>query len=285
LAAADPYFSSIPIDDTRDSHDLRAAHAQRIISKALCEYIWKPLCSEFTLLHPEANSLLTKLSDELRNSNGGGRSANVWTALTMRGLESLPLENGKDHDISQVGSSARANKIISRVTSVLLPLVDISQTKALQEDLEKVANAAIDVWDNAQKSSELKIAVNPLLEREYKEWQAVQFHPVASDEADFDMVSQTQPGVITLFPRVVAWSVGDLVKDQKGPPGSFLTESDQTPYSVGICIHPGRGLLECSPLVVRGKEQRKEQLDFLIRAMVDARKAAYKRTPEYRKSQ
>ncbi|ELR08575.1 hypothetical protein GMDG_03270 [Pseudogymnoascus destructans 20631-21] len=84
LVAQDPSFGSIPIDETDNSHDLRTAHAQRIISNAICEYVWKPLRSEFTLLHPDFNSLLVKLSDELLKYNPDGRVAKVWTALTMR---------------------------------------------------------------------------------------------------------------------------------------------------------------------------------------------------------
>lgn len=136
MAAADPYFSSIPIDDSIDSHDLRAAHAQRIISDAICEYIWKPLRSEFTLLHPDVNSMLSKLSNQLRNSNRGGHLANVWTTLTMQALESIPPKQEKgciaeSHDISQVAGLARADRVISKVISVLSPLVSLSQIEAL----------------------------------------------------------------------------------------------------------------------------------------------------------
>ena len=79
-----------------------------------------------------------------------------------------------------MGISAGADRIISRVTSILWSLVDVSQITALQGDLDKVANAAIDVWDNAQKSGELNITVNQLLERQHREeWRAPQFHLAA----------------------------------------------------------------------------------------------------------
>jgi hypothetical protein len=209
---------------------VRQAHVQRIISDAICEYIWKPLRSEFTLLHPEVNSMLSKLSDQLRNSNRGGRSANVWTALTMRALESLPPEQeqariAESQDISQVVGSARADRVISRVISVLSPLVGLSQIEALRRDLDKLAKSAIDVWNSSQKSGELNITVNQLLEREHREeWRSPQFDPAASsrgqDEADFDAISRTRPRIITLFPRVVASRVVDLVSDEKSPPGA-----------------------------------------------------------------
>ena len=110
-----------------------------------------------------------------------GRSANVWNALTMRVIEFLPPEQEKaciaeSQDTSHMDISAGADRIISRVTSILWSLVDVSQITALQGDLDKVANAAIDVWDNAQKSGELNITVNQLLERQHREeWRAPQF--------------------------------------------------------------------------------------------------------------
>ena len=236
--------------------------------------------------------MLNKLSDELRNTSGGRRSANVWAALTMRALESLPPQQEKAHiaesqDIPQVCSSVRAERVISRVISILSPLVDISRIKALQGDLNKVAHAAIDVWDSAQKSGDLNITVSQSLERAHREeWRAPQFDPVApsrgQDEADFDAISKTRPRIITLFPRVMAWTVVDLVNDEKSPPGSFPRESDQAPHNIETCIHPGKGLPEWSSLVVRGKEQREEQKDFLAKAAEDARKAVYKRAPEHR---
>jgi hypothetical protein len=102
------------------------------------------------------------------------------------------------------------------------------------------------------------------------------------DEADFEAISKTRPRIIiALFPRVVAgWDGGRL---SQSPPGSFVTESDQAPYSIELCIYLGRGLPGWSPLVMRGKEQYEEQVDFLVRAIEDTRKTAYKRASENRK--
>lgn len=77
--------------------------------------------------------------------------------------------------------------------------------------------------------------------------------------------------------------VEDLVNDGKSPPGSFVTESDQVPCSIESCIYLGRGLPDWSPLVVTGKEQYEEQVDFLVKAIEDTRKTAYKRASENRK--
>ena len=67
----------------------------------------------------------------------------------------------------------------------------------------------------------------------------------------------------------------ELVKDEKSPPGSFLLESDQASRTIETCIHPGRGLPEWSLLVVRGKQEREEQKDFLVKAMENAKKEAH----------
>jgi hypothetical protein len=153
----------------------------------------------------------------------------------MPALESLSVDLVKaavteSQGTSQVAGSARADKVISKVISILFPLVSPSQIEALRRELEKLANSAIDVWNSAQ-SGELTITVNQLLEREHREeWRSQQFDPALPSldrgEADFDAISRTRPRIIALFPRVVAYGVADLVKDEKSPPGSFLPESD-----------------------------------------------------------
>jgi hypothetical protein len=150
------------------------------------------------------------------------------------------------------------------------------QIGALRRDLEKLANSAIDVWNSAQ-SGESTITVNQWLDRKHREeWRSQQFDPAPPSldrsEADFDAISRTRPRIIALSPRVVAWEVADLVKDEKSPPGSFPPESDQAPHTIETCIHPGRGLPEWSSLVVRGKAEREEQKDFLVKAMENAKK-------------
>lgn len=123
---ADSAFNSVPVNDGDDSHDLRTAHAQRAISTAICQYIWKPLSSECTLLHPEFNSFLSKLPDELHKSSPGGRAARIWTALTMRALQSLLVDSLLPHiseskERSQPARPTRAEHVVSKVFSVLSP--------------------------------------------------------------------------------------------------------------------------------------------------------------------
>lgn len=272
LAAADPCFRSVPIDDSDDSRDLRTAHSQRIISNALCEDIWKPLRSELTLLYPELNSFLGKISDELDKSSYGGRTAGVWTALTMRALQSLQANSM----ISQVSESphpvgsAQAESVIAKVFSVLSPLVGSPQTESLRMDLLTLVNLAVDVWNNAQAGG-LKITVSPSLDRARREeWRSQQFDPPSlssgSDKTDLELVSRTHPRVFTLFPRVVAWGIADPGSHDRGLPGSWPLESDLT------YIHPGVRLPEWSSLVVRGKNEQEERKEYLIKALENAKK-------------
>jgi hypothetical protein len=131
-----------------------------------------------------------------------------------------------------------------------------------------LANSAIDIWNDSQ-TGELKIIVNPLLERARREeWRSQKFDPV-SPLGDYDeTMSRTHPRIFTLFPRVVARGVA-------GPPGRGSRESgesDQVPRTIETDIHPGRGLPECSPLVVRGKEEQNERTDYLSKVIEDAKK-------------
>ncbi|ELR08576.1 hypothetical protein VC83_04071 [Pseudogymnoascus destructans] len=102
---------------------------------------------------------------------------------------------------SDVAQSVRADHVISRVLSVLSPLVSPSQNESLRKDLLTLANSAIDVWNNTQ-SGELKITVTPLLEREHrKEWRSQLFDPLDHDEKNLDVISKTHPRIVTLFPQ------------------------------------------------------------------------------------
>jgi hypothetical protein len=283
LIAADSCFASIPFDDSDDSHNLRIAHAQRIISDVICECIWKPFRSEFTLSYPDFNDLLVKISDELEKSSQGGRAANVWTALTMRALQSLPADSilsqaseSKGKEPLRQTSSGRAEEVVSKVFSVLAPLVSSIQHENLRSDLLNLAKPAIDIWNDAQ-TGELKIIVNPLLELAYREeWRSQMFDPASPsrdyDESKSDIMSKTHPRTFTLFPRITAQEVAGPIKSDTGPPGSWPPESDQGPRTIETCIHPGIGLPEWSPLVVRGKEEQEGKDEYISKALENAKK-------------
>ncbi|KFZ00007.1 hypothetical protein V500_01211 [Pseudogymnoascus sp. VKM F-4518 (FW-2643)] len=173
---------------------------------------------------------------------------------------------------SDVAQSVRADHVISRVLSVLSPLVSPSQNESLRKDLLTLANSAIDVWNNTQ-SGELKITVTPLLEREHREeWRSQLFDPLDHDEKNLDIISKTHPRIVTLFPRVIAWETARPVKSDNAVPGSFPPESDQELRTKEMCIHHGTGLLELSPLIVRGKEAQEERNDYFNEVMENAKK-------------
>lgn len=219
--------------------------------------------------------------NELENSKQGGRAANVWMALTTRALKSLPAESQSLPASEVTESPQRANrngrveKVVSKVFSILSPLVSPSQNEGLRRDLITLANQAIDVWDEAQ-TGELKITVNPLLEQQHREaWRSQRFDPAPSstdyDKTKIDGGTETRPRVFTLFPRVVANGVTSPTKADRGPPGGWPSESDQVNHKIEMCIHPGLGLPEWSPLVLRGKEEQ----ECLQKLIEDARKEAH----------
>jgi hypothetical protein len=193
----------------------------------------------------------------------------------MRALQSLPAEASELKESPRTTRS-RAESVVSKVLSALSPLVSSSQDEDLRISLLELANLAIDIWNDAQ-TGELKIIVSPLLDRARREeWRSQKFDPASPsgdyDETKLDMMSRTHPRIFTLFPRVVARGVADPVNYHTGPPGSLLRESDQAPRTIETYIHPGRGLPECSPLAVRGKEEQEERTDYLSQALEDAKK-------------
>lgn len=263
LAAADPCFSSVLIDDSEDSRDLCTAHAQRIITRAICEDIWN---SDFTDLQPEFSSLLGWISDELDQSDHGGRRATVWTALTSRALKSLQTNPGASQvsgstEFPYLTGSARADSVLTKV-SVLDPLVSSSQAESLRTDLLNLVALATDVWNNGPAGG-LKLTVNLVLDRSHREeWRSPRFDPACNrDETDF----KTRPRIFPLFPRVVVRELGSQATYNNSPPTNSPAGSDTT-------IHHGRGLPEWSSLVVRGKFEQEERTQFLRTAFENAKR-------------
>ncbi|KAH9203223.1 hypothetical protein DL95DRAFT_452068 [Leptodontidium sp. 2 PMI_412] len=265
LIKEDSCFKSVPIDGSEDSGDLCAAHAQRIISAAIHDDVWKPLRSELIFLEPKIETFLGKISDALDKSDHHGRTADVWTALTMRALQALDAEAAisvpeSAQDCRSIGCN-RANSVISKVVQVLGPLVSASQIESLRMDLLTVVNSSVDVWNNAQASG-LRISIDPLLDRaQREEWRSQRFDPVSSlaDGLDMDLISKTRPRVFILFPRIVARTQEKLL------PGSW-------PQVEPIVIHPGIGLPEWSPLVVRGRHDQEEREENFKKAIQNMKK-------------
>ncbi|KAL5330685.1 hypothetical protein ACEPPN_000204 [Leptodophora sp. 'Broadleaf-Isolate-01'] len=273
LIAEDSCFKSIPVDDSEDSSDLCAAHAQRIISAAIYDDVWKPLRSELTFQIPEFGKLLAKISDALDKTDQHRRSANVWTALTMRALQALDADaeaaispvSQSEQNIRSPGCN-RANSVVSKVIRVLGPLVSAPQFESLRTDLLTVVDSSIDVWNNAQAGG-LRLTIDPFLDRaQREEWRSQRFDPVSplADGLDLDSVSKTRPRVFILFPRIVARTQEKLLL------GSC-------PQVEPIVIHPGKGLPEWSPLVMCGKhdqEEREERLNKAIENVKELRRSS-----------
>ena len=270
LAEADPYFRSVPIDESDDSRDLQTAHAQRVISKALYEDIWQPFRSELTLPHPEFSNLLSEISENLEKSSHSGRVGDVWTALTMRALESLQANRMPADPVlapkqqSSPTFSSREDSVISKVLRILSPLVNPSKIDLLQTDLRALVESSIIVWNDAQAGGSRITMTLSLDGANREEWRAQQFDPVLSssdgDGPSLDQVSKTYPRIFTLFPRILT-----RYQDDQLLPGSWPT----TQLTV---LYPGIGLPESSSLVMRGKLEQKEREDYMEKALENAKR-------------
>ncbi|KAH7374080.1 hypothetical protein BKA64DRAFT_714899 [Cadophora sp. MPI-SDFR-AT-0126] len=270
LIMEDSCFESVPIDDSEDSKDLCAAHAQRIISAAICNDVWKPLRSELTFLNPEFGTLLGKISDTFDKADQHGRTANVWTALTMRALQELDADTyiasvPESDQKLRTSNCNRASSVVSEVFRILGPLVSRSQIESLKTDLLAVVKSSIDVWNSAHTSG-LRPTIVIILDRaQREEWRSKRFDPVPTlaDGHDPDLISKTRPRVFILFPRIVARTQEKLL------PGSW-------PEVEPIVIHPGIGLPEWSPLVVRGKDDQEEIAEKLKKAIENMKKELHR---------
>lgn len=227
--------------------------------------MWKPLSSDLTLRWPDFNALLNGVFREIEKESNGGRTANVWSALTMRALQSLPENFGpsqasKSTESLRPTTPGRAESVIQQVFAVLSSLVSPSQQKKLRIGLLDLAQLAIEVWNEAQ-TGPLNICVNPVLEYDlYDEWRSLIFDPPPGDGngTKSSILSQAPPLIFTLFPRVVARKVVDQLNDDTALPGSYPSEPVKTCHIEETCIHPGVGLPESSPLVLTGKTEQQE---------------------------
>jgi len=221
------------------------------------------------------NDSLDKIAGEVGKLSQSGFAANAWMALTMKALQSLqtgPIKSqaaGSREPIHPTGSS-RAERVVSKVFSLLTPLVSTSQYEELKNKLLNLANQAIEIWNDAHTGG-LKVIVSTLLEpARREEWRSQEFDPELPsgdyDEARSDTTYKTHPRTFTLFPRVVAREAASVTTHDSSLPGSWPQDSDQGPRTIETCIHPGIGLPESSPLVVRGKTLQEEHDDFLSKA-------------------
>lgn len=210
-----------------------------------------------TASQQESPNILIKMMDALDQSNRAGRSSNVWTALSMKALGLLRPESVSGSD-DKASTSIRGNKVRTKVTEVLRPLLDSSRITDFENELVSLAKLCIDVWDDAQ-TSEYRIKVNPTLNlAQQAEWRSLKFDPVRSSGDESTAGASTDPSskgskILLLFPRVEATIISDPSMPQSSIPGSFPGEP--TMYR---CLHPGKGLSPSSQLVIRGRKAQEE---------------------------
>jgi hypothetical protein len=281
LKSSDTCFASVPISDSEDSKKLRSAHAQRVISSYLQRIIWQPFSSEKLLQQGNIIPLLKDIEKELVNSSHPGsgiRAARVWSALTMRALQSLS-------STSQGVPLGRAQKFIEDTTKVLSPLIKPSQKVAFEKDLDALVGSAVSVWNSAQ-TGELEIEIASDLERgARKDWRSPIFDPPEENTTGMEIAPSTRPRIFVLFPRVIARR-SCSVTEIASLPGSW-PKSEGESRTVETCIHSGIGVAEWSALVVRGKEEVevwerdiKEEQIIMQQSLENAKKNAEKEAKE-----
>jgi hypothetical protein len=176
----------------------------------------------------------------------------------MRALQCLNVTSLQ----AQSPPAQRTNIVVDQILSALSPLVAQSQATQLRNDLLALAQSAISVWCSAQ-TDELQIIVYPNLDRTaHEEWCSSTLDSNSSLPENNSLASEginsTPARVFTLFPRVIALKMSgikDLPADAL--PGSW-PDAHQEPAVMETCIHPGKGLPECSELVVKGKQEAEE---------------------------
>ncbi|KAH8808782.1 hypothetical protein F5884DRAFT_381804 [Xylogone sp. PMI_703] len=254
LKAVDNYFSSIPFSNSDNAKALRMAHVQRIISEYIREHIWHP----FSIAKVQQNGgpvlLLNTIAEILKSNQGtnGAYISKIWSALTERALQSPELE-GPMQD--------RATKVVQGIRHILLPLVSQEEAQNFTNDILKLSQSAIAVW-NASQTDELEIKVCSELDPELREqWRCKELDPPMlptnkNDKAKADIPSATTKRIFILFPRIEARSFSKTSGSRPTLPGGWPeAETEQALAPVETCIHPGVGLPEWSVLVVRGHEE------------------------------
>lgn len=269
IPTSDLIFSNVPFSNSETSKQLRIAHAQRVISEAVYNTVWQPFSSDVTAADSRLSKFLQEIGVAVANSrhesNGSGRSADVWRSVTIRTLESMSAADAQLQGSLLQGSgpvgtiNSREDKLVELVLSVLGPLLDTSVLVQFKDDLLQIAKQAISVWTTAQ-ADERTFTINPTLNQDNKsDWKVA-----ALDYASLyaSGISQGVVGsrprhttrVFTLFPIVTATKRVQVQKVDHGPPGSWPYQ-DQTEVTI---IHDGLGLPHESEMVQRGIEEKEE---------------------------
>ena len=227
-------------------------HAQRVIATQLQQIVWQPFSSEITLQDPNSDSFFKTVVDglmESRGKRGGLRAARLWTALSMRSLQSRsPVTQSPS--ASKLLTSSRTKMFIDKVMAVLSLLVKPSLHTNLRNNFSDLAESAISIWNVAQIDERELVADLTLHVEGFDGW--------------CEDTSASNQGIIVLFPRVIARSCSRAADRRSvGPPGAWI-DSEPTQSVQETCIYPGAGLAKWSALVLEGEveeEGRKEGED------------------------
>lgn len=241
-----------------ESQLLRVAHAQRVISKALCDIAFQPFALEYMSNSHELIGKLDAIACQIQKLNcgntGGERAEIIWRSLTTRALQSLENTVVTDSDSMAQRSlvRSRVDAITTEIYHTLSLLVSATQASQFQTKIRNLASLAVSTW-NCAETCELKLSVCPSLSpARQAEW-----HSEFDDKNHLEGVSSTRSQIFTLFPRVMAREIlmtdADAAEDLPGSWPKVVSQASDT------CIHPGRGLREQSSLVVKGKQEEAER--------------------------
>ncbi|KAH8805162.1 hypothetical protein F5884DRAFT_859775 [Xylogone sp. PMI_703] len=268
LVAADPAFMNVPIDESEVSYNLRIVHAQRVISEALCEYIWRPFRSDYTLANEELASCLFQMMKALDNSGLAGQPANIWTALTMRALDLLPEVPTQKSAANLPPPAGRAKSVIAKVYGVLSPLLTASKGRSFAGDLSALTDLAIDVWQTAQTGDYRVKVISKLDPARYQEWRSQAFDPTTM-QGNRNAVSND---IFLLFPRVEATMLSGKSDRAANSPRS---SPSRTPGLTDVCLHTGKGLPHSCELVLHGIQVQEDINNYIENAKREARMKRY----------
>lgn len=257
LTSADRAFFFVPLATIEPFVQLRVAHTQRVISRALHDIVWQDFSSEKTLAEPKFRRFLQEIEKEVSRSgnetHGSNRTARLWKALTVSAISSGSADTQSQGGAVQelVSSShSRAEKVIERILLVLRPLLDEASLPHFKDDMFQLVTEAISVWYFAQ-IDEWMFTVNSSLDEQNKsDW--TEYHPLeADDDHQLEMVPKPSDSknVFTLFPIIIARKHISPQNASRGPPGSW-PEQDEV-----LTVHRGLGLPEASEMVQMGKQQ------------------------------
>lgn len=274
IPATDSTFSNVPFSNSETSKQLRIAHAQRVISGAIYNTVWQPYSSDVTAADLRLSEFLQEIGAAVaisrHESNGSGRSADVWRSVTIHALKSMSATNTQlQHNLLQKADSpftiySREDKLVEVVLSVLGPLLKTSDLPQFKVDLLQIAKQAISVWTSAQVD-ERTFIINPTLNQVNKcDWKVaaldyVSLYGDGSSQGVAGSRTRNPTSIFTLFPIITATKQVQMQKEDHRPPGGWPDQDKQQASNTEVTIiHDGLGLSEDSEMVQRGMEEKEE---------------------------